>query len=229
MATKQIEVEGLGPVTLVKSSANKSIRLSVRENTVRVSMPYFVPYSAGVRFLTSHMPWVVEQLGQTRSELLEDGQRIGRFHTLHFVPNSTTASRVSSTKITIHLTSDERVYQDVVQERARKACIRALRHEAELVLLPKLRELSEQHGLAFKSVRIKQLKRRWGSCDSHQNIVLNLFLMQVPFELIEYVLCHELAHTIHMDHSPAFWNLVERMVPDAKNRRKRLKQHQTSL
>ena len=229
MATKKVEIEGLGSVTLVKSRQSKSIRLSVQRGVVRVSMPMLVPYSAGVRFLTSHMSWALEQLEGQQAPLLEDGKRIGRLHTLQFVPGETTSVRVSSSRIVVHYTSEEKIYHETVQTRARKACIRALRHEAELVLPPRLRNLSEQHNLPFTSVQVKQLKRRWGSCDSQRNIVLNLFLIQLPFELIDYVLCHELAHTIHMDHGPKFWELTEAMLPDAKARRRELKRHETDL
>ena len=192
-------------------------------------MPYLVPYSAGVRFLTSHIEWVLSEIAKNKSQALTDGQRIGKMHTLHFVASSAKSARVSSTKILVPLSGSEQWSDAAVQVRAIKAAERALRHEAEIVLPPRLQDLAKTHGIDYASVRVKKLKSRWGSCDSHKNIVLNLYLMQLPFELIDYVLCHELAHTKHMDHSAAFWSYLDSLVPNAKKLRAQLKPYKTSL
>ena len=70
---------------------------------------------------------------------------------------------------------------------------------------------------------------RWGSCDQQHNIVLNLFLMQLPWELIDYVLVHELAHTQVLRHGPDFWQLMERLLPDCRSLRRRMRDHQPVL
>lgn len=70
---------------------------------------------------------------------------------------------------------------------------------------------------------VKNLKSRWGSCDSHRNIILSSLLITLDDSLIDYVICHELAHTKHMNHSKEFWLNVEMMIPDYKQRRKELK------
>lgn len=194
-------------------------------------MPYLVPYSAGVRFLTDHMPWVLDELAKNDAVALHEGQRIGRLHTLEFSRASTdsASTRVKGTKIVVPLLRGEKPEDATVQARAQKAAERALRKEAEIVLPPRLKELAEFHNLQYGSIQIKKLKSRWGSCDSHKNIVLNLYLMQLPFELIDYVLYHELTHTVHMNHGPEFWRCMERLYPSAKKARSKLKQYKTSL
>jgi predicted metal-dependent hydrolase len=116
-----------------------------------------------------------------------------------------------------------------VQTRALQASLKALRKEAATVLPPRLHDLAELHGLHYREVKIKQLTRRWGSCDSHGTITLNLFLVQLSWQQIDYVLCHELAHTTHMDHSAAFWHQVERMMPDARMIAKKVRAIQPAL
>jgi predicted metal-dependent hydrolase len=75
-------------------------------------------------------------------------------------------------------------------------------------LPPMLHRLAQAHGFRFCRVRISTSKRRWGSCSSRGVINLSFYLMLLPAHLIEYVLLHELCHTVEMNHGPAFWVLL---------------------
>jgi predicted metal-dependent hydrolase len=84
------------------------------------------------------------------------------------------------------------------------------RAQAKALLPTELERLATLHGFKYNSVKIRKTKTRWGSCSSKGNINLSLFLMQLPAHLIEYVLLHELCHTVQMNHSPAFWALLDK-------------------
>jgi len=71
-------------------------------------------------------------------------------------------------------------------------------------------------------VLIRNQRRRWGSCSSDGSIRLNWRIVMAEPALIDYVVVHELAHLAVMDHSPRYWNVVKRALPDYKARRKRL-------
>ncbi len=77
-----------------------------------------------------------------------------------------------------------------------------------------------------KSVNLKYNHSNWGSCSSASNINLSTRLLFTPPEIQDYVILHELAHLIEMNHSPRFWALVETHMPDYKLRRKWLRRHQ---
>ena len=70
---------------------------------------------------------------------------------------------------------------------------------------------------------------RWGSCSSDQMITLSYFLMQLPWDLIDYVILHELAHTKHLNHGPGFWSELEALCPDARARRKSIKEFRPAI
>lgn len=232
MATKTIELAGVGPVTLVKRSSNRNIRLTVTGTGVRVSMPHWTPYSAGQAFAHQHIDWILAELAKQTGPLLESGQRIGKMHYLrfeHVLGSQPLTSRVTGTEIVVKMHGDETTNAPAVQERAHKACIRALKREAERLLPPRIAGLASKHGKQYKSIAVKQLKRRWGSCDSHQNIALNLYLMELPWEYIDYVLLHELAHTEEMNHGEGFWDVLKRMQPRARDLARQLRSHQPAV
>jgi predicted metal-dependent hydrolase len=88
---------------------------------------------------------------------------------------------------------------------------------ANRYLPQELRKISKAIALPFNQVSIRQQKTIWGSCSSSKNISLNYKLLFLPQPLVRYVLIHELCHTMHMNHSSKFWQLVETKEPNYKH------------
>lgn len=227
MAFKTFMV-GDQPVTVYKRRSSRSLRLTVSPSgQVKVSIPAWAPYRAGVEFARSRLDWIAGQ--RQPPVMLRSGQAVGKAHHLRFVSDDSRtklSSRVNANEIIISLPAGMNSHDSEAQAAAEKACVRALRVQAENLLPRRLRDLAARHNLPFESVSIKLLKGRWGSCDQHKNIVLNLFLLQLPWDLIDYVLLHELTHTKVLRHGPEFWSCMETLLPDVKDRRKRLRGHQ---
>ena len=89
-------------------------------------------------------------------------------------------------------------------------------------IVDRLRELAERHGFKYNRVTIRNQKTRWGSCSSKNNLNLNIKLYNLPRQLMDYVILHELVHTEIKDHSPRFWRELDKYVGDAKALRKQL-------
>lgn len=102
-----------------------------------------------------------------------------------------------------------------VQELLRRFFERALRHEAVRVLPERLERLAKHHGFSYTKVNIRNMKTRWGSCSERRHISLTFQLMLLPAHLLDYVLLHELCHTVEMNHGERFWQLMDR-VTDGK-------------
>jgi len=195
-------------------------------------MPRWTSFVAGQEFARHHISWIQQELAKQTGPLLESGQRIGKLHYLRFeqvLGSQSVTSRVTATEIVVRMHAAETSSDPKVQARANTAAIRALKREAERLLPPRLQGLAAKHGKSYTSVGVKQLKRRWGSCDSHRAITLNLFLMELPWDFIDYVLLHELAHTVEMNHGPSFWRVLTGMNPRARDLSRQLRKHQPAI
>jgi predicted metal-dependent hydrolase len=106
---------------------------------------------------------------------------------------------------------------------------RWLRAEARSTLPPRLRSLASTHGLAVHGVSLRNQRTRWGSCSSDGRISLNWRLVQMPDDVRDYVLLHELMHLRVRNHSPRFWREVEKVCPDYERARRWLRERGQEL
>ncbi|HSX46367.1 MAG TPA: YgjP-like metallopeptidase domain-containing protein [Patescibacteria group bacterium] len=229
---KRIHMPEIGEVILQKRKGARSMRLTVgHDGALRVSMPSWSPYYMGEAFARSKLDWIVAQQATRQQPLFTAGQRIGKAHRLQFVEETrqTISSRVGMTSIVVRMPLGTMHESDAAQAAVRKAAVRALKQEAAQLLPDRVHELAKRYGFNYRSVTIKRLKSRWGSCNSHQEIALNCYLMQLPWELIDYVILHELTHTRIMAHGPSFWDELSRYVVSLNDKRKAIKAHQPAL
>lgn len=100
------------------------------------------------------------------------------------------------------------------------ACYRVLKHwlgrKAEAHLIPWLRQVSQELELSCNNISVRGQKTIWASCSGKKNISLNYKLLFLPPHLVRYVFIHELCHTVYLNHSSSFWELVEEKEPDYK-------------
>ncbi|HAY40914.1 MAG TPA: hypothetical protein DCX64_01455 [Gammaproteobacteria bacterium] len=93
------------------------------------------------------------------------------------------------------------------------------------IAIPRLNYYADTFQLKYNKVRIKAQKTLWGSCSKENNINLNYLLIMAPVAVIDYVIVHELAHTVYKNHSKMFWALVASILPEYKNSIKWLKEN----
>lgn len=232
MPAKTVTIPEIGEVVIIKRRGSRSLRLSfTREGTPRVSIPYWVPFQQGIDFAISRREWLIKNQ-PARSVTMQHADRIGKAHRLRFVAKSsgeTSRVKVSQGTITVSYPDSMDVADPAVQKAAERGALKALKSEADHLLPQRLRALAHKHGFSFKSVETKRLSSRWGSCSHARDITLNTYLMQLPWDLIDYVIIHELVHTEHLNHSAEFWQRFEQIMPNARARRKLLKTYKTAV
>lgn len=112
------------------------------------------------------------------------------------------------------------------EEWLRKAIVNAIYDEARRVLPARLGQLAEKHGFKYSRCSVRDSHSRWGSCSGKGNISLSIYLVLLADELIDYVLLHELCHTIEMNHGERFWAILDNVCKcNSKAIRKKLKKH----
>ena len=94
----------------------------------------------------------------------------------------------------------------------RRMRIEALRRAAKADLPERIARIAAQTGLRYGKMTVRASRTKWGSCTGRNDISLSLFLMKLPERLRDYVIVHELCHTVHHDHSPQFHALVDRLL-----------------
>lgn len=113
--------------------------------------------------------------------------------------------------------------KDPATQRARDAKKKLLMKRAKEYLPYRLDYFAKLYGYSYDKLRFSHANTRWGSCSSNRTISLNIGLMQLPEQLRDYVIIHELAHLNHMNHSQAFWAEVASHDSHYKEHRKKLK------
>ena len=101
--------------------------------------------------------------------------------------------------------------------------------DAKITLIDRLHHLAQEHGFTCNNVSIREQRTRWGSCSHKNNISLNLKLVLLPKELIDYVILHELVHTRIHNHSKKFWAELDRYAGNGKDMAKWLRMNDLRL
>lgn len=210
MPQQVVQLKDIGKVTFSKNRRSKNIKLSVKpDKSVLVSFPFYVSSKEALAFVSRNTEWIISQqkkmdLRKTRIETRDE--LLTWTHRITFLQGE--SNRVVKRGELVQV-----IVQDFDSETS-KAFIENIvteiyRLEATMHLPKRLSFLAEKHGFLFNRVTIRDNRRNWGSCSSGNNISLNLQMMKLPEELIDYILLHELVHTEIKNHGPKFWQRLD--------------------
>jgi predicted metal-dependent hydrolase len=222
----------LGTIIIRHSVKARSIRMRVAPNgSIRISAPLYTPTLYIKRLVKNSRDQLSNLLAQHDASGIDfqDGMQIGKSHHLTIRQGSSLTAKRHAQQIIVTLPSGKEISDPDVVTVTREAVIGALRIEAKSYLPKRLSYLAQQHGYTYSKLRFSHASGRWGSCSSNFTISLNIALMKLPFEIIDYVLIHELAHTKEMNHSQSFWAHVAEGDPQFKFHRNVLKTHTPSI
>ena len=238
MNCKIVHIEDVGPVKIVKNPRSRRINLSIKPfEGVRLSIPGRVSYDKAFDVLQEKIPWIIKNLPKVKEmekkkTVYSDSNPFRtRDHVLQLCvwQKSNVSVTISQNKILIKYPETMQIEDVAVQDAAREGIIRALRKEAKRYLPARVQEYSKKFNFKYNEVFVKNMKTRWGSCSGKNNINLNIQLMRLPEELMDYVIVHELCHTVQKNHSKKFWDLLIKCMPNAKEIDKKLNSYHSSI
>lgn len=231
MAANILRDPEFGDIKIVRSHLARNVSLKIDANgQMRISMPPLCPMLMARRLVDQSRDAIRQKRQNTKPQtILCHGDQIGKIHKLQISHSFTPTSRVTKDKLHVVLPHDMDYQSPEAQQFIQKAVLKSLRFQSRKFLEKRLRHLADLHGFEFQRVRYSNASSRWGSCSTSGTISLNIWLMQLPFELIEYVLVHELCHTIHHNHSEQFWAAVQQILPKYKLHRRALKSYSPSM
>lgn len=186
-----------------------------------------------MRFLDSKKEWILKTLEyyeRVRSNYVEANLKsgtisfLGKRYNLQITKDIAPSVIVSDnlSKITFHVT-DRRKYKDDLKQWYFEQTRRIVSERLDLI------RKRNSSLAAYNKVSIKNQRSRWASCSENGNLNFNLILAALPIEIIDYVIIHELAHLIELNHSKDFWNIVKMTDPEFQTHRKLLHKYRYEL
>lgn len=238
MSDRLIYIDGVGEILFKHSSRARHLGISVRPFLgARVSIPIGMSYNSAVRLVTEKKEWIIHHLKKMRE--FEKQQTIfneysgycTKHHKLELRKSNrkNISVRLSKGKINVTYPAELNTNTKEIQSAIRTGIERALKIEAKQYLPDKVKVLSAKFGLEYTKLTLKNIKSRWGSCSRNNNINLSIHLMRLPEHLIDYVILHELVHTIHHNHSARFWSKLDEIKNGVKNLDKELKKYRIAI
>lgn len=229
-----IEDDEFGKVTVRRSALARYVRVRIAQNgSLSASLPLRAPLRLVEQLINQSRDELRSVVTRYRSHQKKylHGEKIGKSHILSIEESAVNEPifKLKGQSVNVHLPLAMSPESQSAELVVRSAVRAALTKQAKAYLPRRVRYLAEKHGFDISEVRFNNAKTRWGSCSSKNNINLNVALMQLPYELIDYVIVHELCHTSFMDHSPKFWQLVESIEPDFVKYRRELKKFHAYL
>lgn len=212
--------------TLKRSGKRRSIGLRIDDGGLTVAMPLRASEKWLHSVLQEKASWIVEKLAGWQAKKpepvrWEDGQSIqfmGAALTLHVVPSLFDAPPLlQGRQLFVHVT-DSANYAVIEQ-----VAIQWYRREAEVLFRERVAHYAPLLNVSPSEIKLSSARTQWGSCTVGGTVHLNWQLIKFPLRLIDYVVVHELAHLVEMNHSAAFWQVVKSACPDYAKRRGELR------
>ena len=229
-----IEHPEWGSIIVARNVRARRIILRARPDGIHITVPAFARQSDIERAIADCVPKLMQKKPQGVGSVIDREYRIESDNFTFCIEEHAAdvfQMRYCGKKATL-LCPAGTVYGDKkMQQWLRKAVTTALAHRAKELLPPRLKMLAAENGFTYNGCTVRNVHSRWGSCSAGKNISLSIYLAQLPNELIDYVLLHELCHTVEMNHSERFWALMDKVTAPAKAKelRKRLKGYRTQF
>ena len=232
-----IELQGIGEIKVRRSANIKYLRIRMAPGRgIWVSVPFGVSQRQIEKFLTENRDWILQN--RKNMEVYEQdtgvGLKIGaevktKLHTLKILKTEQQKPVYQIQGDIIILSIPETVQFSRIEKIVQQFLVEIYLLECRQYLPERVKYYAEKFGFKYARLSFRNNVSNWGSCSFDNNISLNVKLMKLPDEIIDYVILHELCHTVEKNHSAAFWKLVGKVCPNYATLRGRLRKYNTRV
>ena len=220
-----------------RRSKRKTIGFLVNESGLRVTAPRWITLKLVEDAIREKESWIIgkfryflhhDSKQQAITSSLQNGTRLpylGRHLGLRLCHDQADAIIMNEQTQELMVASADAATQPVIRETLKKW----FQEKAQQIFAERLSVYAAMLDVTYRSLSLSSAKHRWGSCSVSGNIRLNWRLVHFPLALIDYVIVHELAHLLEMNHSRRFWDIVSMAYPDYRTARKQLNQQNRQM
>lgn len=214
---KQVDVNNKSyNIVIKKSKRAKHIQLRIHKTgEINLIVPLRSSIEKALNFLDEQLEWIEKKISKLAFNK-------NKFRYLDSRINIRSITDKKDNLFSIYWFDNELIKSTSQEIKVEQLYDQWLFEKAKLFIPQRVHQLADKYGFVFNSVKVKRLRSRWGSCSSKKNLSFSYRLMQFDFNVIDYVIIHELCHLKEMNHSKAFWSLVRSVLPDYQNYKKTL-------
>lgn len=226
-------------------SQRKTLSLQVKQGEVLVRAPHGIDEEFINTFIKQKWLWLKSKIAQQKevdtlccdfsegSTLFVFGQLTSLQFSFAKKSNVTLTKNINNQQI-LTITFAQRNQQKlsnktVLATAVKKQIEKFFKEQAEELIPQRVAIYSQLTSLMPTSIKIRQYRSRWGSCNNRGELSFNYLLMMLPLDVIDYVIVHEICHLRHLNHSKNFWQLVAKYFPDYRQAKQWIKTNQAPL
>jgi predicted metal-dependent hydrolase len=223
-AVNQLELGAPLAIRVSPRARRLSLRVDAAARGVELVLPRRFSVDLAIGFVARHRGWIAARVAAMPPPLhLADGATVPVFGVPHRICRVVDASAAPVTII------DGEIRVRGTPEHLPRRVIDHLKALARRDFAHRARELAARLGKSVTRVGVRDSKSRWGSCSSKGALSFSWRLVFAPEAVVDYVVAHEVAHLVEMNHGPRFWRVVASLVPDAAAPRAWLRRHRAEL
>jgi predicted metal-dependent hydrolase len=232
MSPVTINLNGCEVAYVLKRSRRRTLGFSISRDGLVVAAPLRLGQREIDRGLREKSGWILGKLDEwarrpkPQELILETGAQLpwlgGKLVLDIEEKGVRTLVRRSGNRLSLSV--DPQLHGALRERTLKSAITRYYKREGHGFMAPKVEAYAQRLGKSIAGVQIRDQKRRWGSCAPDGMIRLNWRLMGFPEPLVDYVCAHEAAHLVEANHSAAYWRVVESLLPDWKESRRRMRE-----
>lgn len=231
MESEEWFIKGNKYIVNILTQRKKTSTVRIKDNIVTIQLSAYASVEKKERHLKDFREWAMKRIEKDPDRFKPPFERVYKDRDIlkigsekyalriDYSDRKTASSKVTGNIIKFNIPSN-------IDEKLRKKCVSSLL--ARTIASRRLPSLHDKVNLLnnmffqknLKEIKFKNMKSQWGNCSRDGKITISTRLLFAPEEILEYVCVHELAHLVHFNHSKKFWSLVEKVMPDYKERDK---------